>query len=161
MGLAVYVLTLLAALGAGMIAGVFFAFSVFVMRALAQLPAPHGVAAMQSINVVVVRSLFLPVFLGTALCCAVLTAWWFVDPPAAVGLWLPIGGLSYLLGVFGVTMAFNVPLNNALARTTPTAGAGDAVWQDYLRRWGRWNHVRTVASLAAALVLTVGLTRLA
>jgi uncharacterized membrane protein len=65
-------LTVVAAVGSGLIAGTFFAFSAFVMRALERLPAPHGVAAMQSINVVVINPVFLSVFFGTGLVCAVL-----------------------------------------------------------------------------------------
>jgi len=60
-------LALLACIGAGTVGGVFFAFSAFVMKALAQLPASRGVAAMQRINVVVLNPLFLGVFMGTAL----------------------------------------------------------------------------------------------
>jgi uncharacterized membrane protein len=45
-----FVLTLFAALGCGLVAGVFFAFSTFVMKALARLPAEQGIAAMQAIN---------------------------------------------------------------------------------------------------------------
>jgi uncharacterized membrane protein len=43
-------LTLVAALGCGLMAGLFFAFSVSVMKALARLPSAEGIAAMQSIN---------------------------------------------------------------------------------------------------------------
>ena len=45
-----FVLSLFAAIGCAMMAGV-FAFSSFVMKALARLPAEQGVAAMQAINV--------------------------------------------------------------------------------------------------------------
>ena len=57
--------------GCGLMAGLFFAFSVAVMRALGRLPAAHGMAAMQSINVAILNPLFLSVFLGTALLCLV------------------------------------------------------------------------------------------
>ncbi|HLL90834.1 MAG TPA: hypothetical protein VK324_16150 [Tepidisphaeraceae bacterium] len=59
-------MTLAAALGSGLMAGVFFAFSAFVMRALGRLPAGEAVAAMRAINVAVINPLFLGVFLGTA-----------------------------------------------------------------------------------------------
>jgi uncharacterized membrane protein len=45
-----YTLTLITALGCGLAAGVFYAFSTFVMKALARLPAAQGFAAMQSIS---------------------------------------------------------------------------------------------------------------
>ena len=59
-------LPLLVCLGAGTIGGVFFGFSTFVMKALAQLSEAQGIAAMQRINVVVLNPLFLGVFVGTA-----------------------------------------------------------------------------------------------
>lgn len=60
-------LALGAMVGAGLIAGVFFAFSNFVMRALLRVPPAHGHAAMQAINVTVLNPVFLGVFAGTAL----------------------------------------------------------------------------------------------
>lgn len=62
--------TLLSALGSGVIAGVFFAFSTSVMKALAALPPAQGVAAMQSINVAIINPWFLIPFLGTAAAAA-------------------------------------------------------------------------------------------
>jgi uncharacterized membrane protein len=62
--------TLLSSLGCGLIAGAFFAFSTFVMKALGNLPPAHGIAAMQSINVVVINPWFLTPFIGTAVVCA-------------------------------------------------------------------------------------------
>jgi uncharacterized membrane protein len=53
-------------LGSAIIAGVFFAFSNFVMPALGRLPAVEGIVSMQAINVVVINPLFMAVFAGTA-----------------------------------------------------------------------------------------------
>src|SRR5688572_18168890 len=112
------VLTFLSALGCGLIAGVFFAFSAFVMAALARPPTAQGVAAMQSINVVVLNRWFLGVFTGTAITCALLAvASLAMRPPGA--LYLFVGSVLYVVGTFLVTIAFNVPRNNALARVAP------------------------------------------
>lgn len=144
------VLTLLAALGSCLIAGAFFIFSVAVMRAFGRLPAGEGAAAMNMINVVIINPLFLGVFLGTGILSAVLAirsiVGWQPGSP-----WILAGTLLYLVGCFGVTMAFNVPLNNALAAHP------ESVWSNYLSTWTFWNHVRTVASLAAAASLIVAL----
>jgi uncharacterized membrane protein len=142
-------LKLFSALGCGLMAGVFFAFSTFVMNALARIQPAQGIAAMQSINVAVINPLFMLVFLGTALTCLVLAAsavlrW---SQPGA-GLLLA-GALLYLLGTFLVTVAFNVPLNDALAKIDPAAPESARVWSDYVSRWTVWNHVRTAAALAA------------
>ena len=62
-----------------------------------------------------------------------------------------VGALLYLGGSFLVTICFNVPRNNILARVDPVAPGSELVWQEYLSGWTAWNHVRTVASLAAAV----------
>jgi uncharacterized membrane protein len=144
------ILTLLCALGSGLIAGFFYAFSIAVMRALGKLPPAQGVAAMQSINVVVINPVFLGVFLGTAIACLVLLVGTLVRWRLPGGTLLVAASLLYVVGSFLVTMLFNVPRNNALAAVTPGTPAGDALWTDYLRTWTAWNHVRMLASLAAS-----------
>lgn len=152
-----FALTLAAALGSGLIAGVFFAFSVFVMKALGRLPAGQGIAAMQAVNVVVLNPCFLGVLLGTAVLSllALSLAWSQWGSPQAA--WLAAGSAAYLLGCLGVTMTCNVPRNEALARVTPGSRGAEALWADYLKTWTAWNHVRTLASLAAAAAFTVAL----
>ena len=154
-----FALTLAGALGAGLIAGVFFAFSSFVMRALGRLPAPHGIAAMQSINIVVINPVFLGVFMGTALAsaaCVVVSLLRWSSPDAIP---LLTGGVLYILGTFLVTLRLNVPLNNALERLTPDDPDAASHWTRYLRRWTAWNHVRTLAALLAAAAFIVALSR--
>lgn len=56
-----------ALIGSALIGGAFFAFSSFVMKALARLPFTEGIATMQSINIVVINPLFLGTFLVTIL----------------------------------------------------------------------------------------------
>lgn len=150
-------LTLLATLGSGLIGGVFFAFSSFVMPALDRLPPPQAIAAMQAINIVVVRSLFLVVFLGTAGICVlliahVLIAW------APQTIWQLAGSGLYLIGTFAVTGVRNVPLNNELAAGIPSAPGSADLWGRYVSEWTFWNHVRTLAALAASILLVVAFT---
>ncbi len=139
----------LATIGAALIAGTFFAFSTFVMPALARLAPAAGAAAMQSINVAVLNRLFLGVFLGTAavslaLVVAALLRW---DDGAAP--YLLAGGLLYLLGSFGVTVLRNVPLNERLAALDAAADSTAPHWRHYVERWTAWNHLRTLGSLAS------------
>jgi len=145
-----FVLTLASATGCGLIAGVFFAFSSFVMKALVRLPAAQGIAAMQSINVAVINPLFMAVFLGTAATCAVVAVF-------SILTWRPYplaGSLFYLAGTILVTGLFNVPRNNTLATMDSLA-----LWADYVTGWTAWNHVRTAAALIASVLLTLSLRR--
>jgi uncharacterized membrane protein len=149
--------TFAAALGAGLIGGVFFAFSSFVMGALARLPAPQGIAAMQSINIVVINPLFLGVMFGTGavsigLVGAALLRW---HVPGAA--YLLAGGTIYLAGCILVTMFGNVPRNNALAAWDPNAAEAAALWGDFVSTWTAWNHVRTMASLIASALFMLAL----
>lgn len=139
-------LAFLLCLGAGTIGGVFFGFSTFVMKALGQVPPAQGARAMQRINVVVLNPLFLGMFMGTAF-VAVGAA---IAGALAASPWLVAGGLLYLVGTFGVTMAFNVPRNNRLATLNADTAEATDYWPLYRRQWTGWNHVRTAAALAAA-----------
>ena len=151
------VLTLVAALGCGLIAGVFFAFSTFVMRALARLSPSEGIAAMQSINITVLNPWFLGAFFGTAAACllalvASMLRWY---KPEAV--YLLIASAFYLVGTVLVTIVCNVPKNEALASVVPADPDGASLWAGYVASWTAWNHVRTAASLAAAAWFSIAL----
>lgn len=138
------------ALGCGLLAGLFFAFSAFIMTALGRVDRAAGIPVMNAINAVIVRSPFMPIFIGTTVSGAALVLigalHWF--QPGGVAM--AAGGLVHLLGMFGVTLAFNVPLNDALAAVEPSAAEADPVWRRYLKDWTAWNHVRTLACLAAS-----------
>lgn len=153
------ILSFVAALGCGLIAGTFFAFSVFVMRALASISAPAGIAAMQAINIVVINPLFLGAFLGTAVLCVIVSLLAFAGSEGVEPVWIWIASLAYLTGTFGVTMLFNVPLNNRLAKVDPASAEGEKLWRLYLAQWTRWNHIRTIAALLAMAAFVLSLTR--
>lgn len=144
-----------AAVGSGLMAGTFFVFSTMVMPALRRLPAPSGIAAMQSINQV--GAAFGSVFLGTAAACV-------ATGIGAVNRWdepgsslLLVGAGLYLVGTLGLTVGYHVPRNEALATVEP--GSDDAAdrWDRYQAEWTRWNHVRAVAALAATAALVLAL----
>ncbi|MGP1383840.1 MAG: anthrone oxygenase family protein [Thainema sp.] len=144
-----FILKLLSLLGCGLMAGVFFAFSTFVMQALAQLKPPQGIAAMQAINITVINPWFITVFMGTAAVCLLLAIATLLNWQQPTAIYVLLGSLLYLMGTFGVTIVGNVPLNNALADVEPTSAEGAALWAQYLTRWTIWNHVRTVAAVLA------------
>ncbi len=154
-----FALTFVSALGCGLIAGVFFTFSAFVMKALARLSPEQGIAAMQSINVVVINPLFMVALFGTALACValVVSSLFRWNQPSFV--YLLVGSLLYLVGTIAVTMVFNVPRNDALAAADPESADGARLWADYVTSWTAWNHVRTAAALAAAALLIFALLR--
>lgn len=152
-----FALKLFSALGCGLIAGVFFAFSTFVMNALAQRPSTEGIATMQSINITAINPWFMTAFLGTGVACIILAISSLFKWHQPGATYLIVGSLLYLIGTLGVTIVFNVPLNDALATVKPDSTDGANLWARYLTNWTIWNHVQTIAALAAAALFTIAL----
>jgi len=148
------------AIGCGLIAGLYFAFSAFVMKALGRLDDTQGVAAMRSINSTILGSLFMPLFFGTTIAAGALAVLALFRFGAPGGPAMLAGGLIYVIGMFVCTVVFNVPLNNELARVEAPADAA-AVWSRYLQDWTFWNHVRTLASTAACGLFIAALRAMA
>ena len=152
-----FALKLFAVLGCGIIAGVFFAFSTFVMKALARLKPPEGIAAMQFINITVINPLFMTALFATAVVCLFLAVFSLLKFHQANSIYLFAGSLLYIVGTVEVTIAFNVPLNDALAKVAPSSTEGAEIWAKYLTNWTLWNHVRTVAAFVATTVFAIAL----
>ncbi|PZD70549.1 hypothetical protein C1752_10978 [Acaryochloris thomasi RCC1774] len=146
---------LFSVLGCGLVAGMFFAFSTFVMLALGQRPPSEGIAVMQAINVTVINPWFMIAFLGTAATCLFLAATSLFQWQQPGSIYLLVGSLLYLVGTLLVTIGFNVPMNDALAIVEPHNPDAADLWSRYLTNWTFWNHIRTAAALAATASLTL------
>jgi uncharacterized membrane protein len=146
------------AIACAVVSGVFFAFSSFVMRALTRIPPGQGIAAFQSINIVVINPEFMTALFGTGIACAAWAVYAVMQWQGAASACLIGGSLSYLLGTIVVTMACNVPLNNALAVLNPASSNAASLWAAHARRWTAWNHVRTISGIVAAALFLIALS---
>lgn len=152
---ALLLLVFVAALGSATAGGIFYGFSSFVMKALGRIAPEQGVAAMSSINVVVINPSFMLVFIGTTLVCLALAAGsilWWGEPSGKLVL---AAALLYLAGSFGLTMLLHQPMNLKLAAMQPAQAL--AFWPQYVATWTRWNHVRTAAPLLATALFIAAL----
>lgn len=145
-------LSFTAAFGAALVGGVFFGFSSFVMAGLGRIAPEQGATAMNSINVTVINPGFMLALFGTGLLCLIAGAMAFGTLGTLDGKLILAAALLYVVGCDGVTMALNVPLNNALAAAPAGTPEAAALWTRYLRDWTFWNSVRTAASLAASVL---------
>ncbi len=141
------------ALACALMAGIYLAFSSFVMGSLAAMPKPQGILAMQSINRVILSSSFMVLFFVSTLASLGLGVSGLIRWGAPGSPYLMAGALLYVVGMFVTTAGFNVPLNNALDALDPASTAASELWNTYLRDWTRYNHVRTVCSAAASVLL--------
>ncbi len=141
-----------AALSSGLIAGVYFTFSGFVIRAFGEIDTTHAIAAMNSINKTILRSAFMPLFFGSSIISVllmILTIYNWSDASAALIL---LAGAVYFIGMFVCTLLFNVPLNNSLAGIDSSSSNAQQIWSRYLTIWTNWNHLRTISSLVTCII---------
>lgn len=116
------------AVGCGAMGGLYFAFSAFIMTALERAGPVPGTLSMNSINTVILRSLFMPLFWTTTLASLILGVIGLAHWREPGGVMVASAGLIYVIGMFGVTMLYNVPLNNSLVAADPHTSSGVAVW---------------------------------
>lgn len=158
MSTAFFCLLQFAILAYAILAGVFLAFSDFIMRSLAGTGGHGGIEAMQVINREVFRWVFMVLFIGLVPLSLFIACYGAIAIGQMPGTVMVLAGLIYVIGCFGVTVCFNVPMNNALADLEVTSKATRIYWlQTYVPRWTYWNTVRTVACAASAALLVLGL----
>ncbi|MCH2077007.1 MAG: DUF1772 domain-containing protein [Rhodobacteraceae bacterium] len=158
MSVAAFLLIQFSILAYALVGGVFLAFSDFIMRSLAITGGHGGVEAMQAINREVFRWVFMALFLGMAAISVMMVAYGALGAAGPAGTLIMVAGLVYLVGCFGVTVFFNVPMNEALAGMEMSADATRDYWfETYVPRWTFWNSVRTVACAISAALLLFGL----
>jgi len=143
-------LLVIATVGAGLMAGLFFVFSNTVMPAFDRLPAANAIMAMQRINELILNPLFFIVFFGTGVVCIAFILFAAARQDRSSALFMIAGAVIYLVGSIGVTIARNVPLNSQLARMAGYEQDLGGQWKNYRGPWTRWNHVRTAACAIAA-----------
>lgn len=156
----IFVLTFLTALGTALLAGNFFAFSAFLMRALGGLSAERGIVAMQAITVAIKWPVFLILFFGTAALCAVLAGSALLHWGTPGSCYLLAGTLLFLLGTFAVTMMRNVPFNRELIAVAPDTKEARDLWKRFQASWSMWNHVRTISAFLACAALILALVEM-
>ncbi|MDR6922300.1 anthrone oxygenase family protein [Chryseobacterium sp. 2987] len=138
-----------------LIAGLFYAYSCSVVLGLGKLSDSEYLRAMQSINREILNPVFFVSFIGAAILLPV-TAFLFRGQQPAF-IFLMLASVAYLIGVFGVTVAGNVPLNDLLGKFDIAGSSAEAVKQmreTFENRWNFLNNIRTVFSVIS-IVLAV------
>lgn len=140
------------ALGSGLMAGVYWAFSGFIMEAFRKIGAPKAIAAMNSINETILHSSFMPLFFGTSMMSVLLVVVAVISWSEPNAMLILIAGLVYFIGMFICTLVFNVPLNQSLAKLEPDSSGAQEVWDQYQTSWTKWNHLRAISSLITCVL---------
>jgi uncharacterized membrane protein len=139
----------------GLMAGVYFAFSVSVNLGLAAQPDATYVATMNAINDRIENPLFFLSFFGAAVLPLAMLGYYYRRPRSGRFWLVALASVFYIGGSFLLTSFVNVPMNTQLATVDSDAPAWVlATARDaYERPWDFWNGVRTVFSVLAFLAL--------
>lgn len=152
------IILLITALSTALITGLWYAYSCSVNGGLGKLPDKEYLSAMQSINRVILNPVFFATFMGTLLLLP-LSAWLnYRQQDSTRFILLLAASILYAVGVFGVTILGNVPLNNALdAFPINTASAQDIINQRtaFEKPWNKLHAIRTIVSFIALILVVL------
>ena len=150
-------LAITAAIGAGLSAGVYFAFSTLVMGGIRRLSPSQAIGAMQGINKAAPASpLLMLVLFGTGVVCVLLMISGFQHRDAPGAAWQIAGAALFLIGML-ITIIYHIPHNDQLLKVNPNASGASETWTHYYQPWMAWNHARTLASVGGTVSLVLAL----
>lgn len=138
--------------------GFFYAWVCSTMWGLDSTDPRVAIKAMQAMNASVRNPIFAPAFFGTSFAlwgAAVLV--WTLNARRSALLFAVAGGVYFAFGLV-LTMAVNVPMNEALALIDVPEVIDEAksIWLAYSDKWQVWNITRTVASGIAFAIALLG-----
>lgn len=147
----------------GLMSGLLYGWSVSVIPGTRRVAATNYVDTMQHINRAIINPAFVIPFMGIPLVLGGAAIMQFRAGDQRRG-WLLAGATAtYVVGVLGITIGGNVPLNDALDAFDLRGSTSSAIEQrrgSYETPWNRWHHLRTTAgvgsfalAVAAALVV--------
>src|SRR5262245_40140820 len=135
----------------GLVAGVFGLYTHTIMPGLRRTNDRTFVGAFQSMDKAIINPWFMAAFFGALVLTGLAAALHLTGDRRHLLPWIGAAFVLYLIAVV-ITMAVNVPLNDALKAAGDPARLGDlaAVRQHFHEaRWSAWNLVRTLTSTAA------------
>jgi uncharacterized membrane protein len=152
----------IAVVASGLAAGVFMAFSDFLMASFGAARPSSGIEAMQMINRRVYKSVFVSILWSLVAVAPLLIVLAVMRGAGPAFGWIVAGGLSYLLGAFVVTFLFNVPMNKKLDVMDDSASETLAYWEStYLPSWTYWNSIRALMTMVSGICYLVAVILLA
>ncbi|WP_319480232.1 DUF1772 domain-containing protein [uncultured Draconibacterium sp.] len=146
----------------GLMAGLFYAWSISVTPGLAKINDVSYLQAFQSMNRAILNPLFFVVFFGLVILLPVLSYLSFQTSINNQFWYVILATILYFIGVMGVTIIGNVPLNNALEALqieSMTPEQMDEFRKGFESKWNRLNIIRTISSTLAFLLLVIACAR--
>jgi uncharacterized membrane protein len=135
----------------GLVAGLLYGYSCSVNIGLKSLADNEYIKAMQSINIAIQNPIFFVSFMGLLFVFPITT--YLLYQQQNIFFYLFVAAmLIYVVGVFGVTIFCNVPLNEQLAKfpiLTATQLEISAMRKLFEKHWNLYHSIRTIAAIMA------------
>lgn len=139
----------------GLIAGLFYGYSCSVNGCLGNLSDEKYLEAFQSINRVIQNPVFFLSFMGSAILLPIVTVYTYRSGSHIAFQYLLAASIIYFIGVMGITIAANIPLNEQLDKfslRTATAQEISAFRDSFENRWNSFHTIRTIASIITFVI---------
>ncbi|MEM7322793.1 MAG: anthrone oxygenase family protein [Actinomycetota bacterium] len=136
----------------GLMSGLWYGWTVSVIPGTRRVADTNYVETMQHINRAIINPAFIIPFMGIPVLLGVAALVQFRSGDTRRGLLLVGATGTYLVGVLGVTVGGNVPLNDALDAFDLTGSSDQAIGDrrhSYETPWNRWHYLRTLANVGA------------
>lgn len=146
----------------GLLAGLFYGYQCSVINGLGRLGNREYLLAFQHVNSAILNPVFFLSFIGSLIVMIVTTMVMYRSGNTALFPYLLAATAIYAIGVFGITIACNVPLNNAVAALNIQAATSEEIGRMRLgfeAKWNKWHLIRTVASTISFAILVLPLIK--
>ena len=146
----------------GLLAGLFFGYQCSVINGLGALGNKEYISAFQSINKAIQNPVFFISFIGSLIILPIASYVAYKNGQGHLLPYLLFATAIYIVGVFGITVVCNVPLNDMLAGFNIQL-ATDGQLQDMRTKfetgWNKWHLIRTIAAIASFVMLAIPLVK--
>ncbi len=152
------IVLILAATAAALMAGLFYSWSCSVVPGLAKLSDANYLASMQAMNKAILNPVFFSSFFGTLLLLPISTFIHYNCGDSQTSILLLSAAIVYAVGVFGITVAGNVPLNDAIAAFNLEGASADAMAAQrnaFEAKWNMLNNIRTAAAMLCCILTII------
>ena len=146
----------------GLAAGLFYSYSCSVVNGLGNLGDKEYLLSFQSINRAIINPVFMLSFMGSLIVLPIASWITYKNGTAPAFYFLLAAAIVYAVGVFGVTMAGNVPLNNMLDQYNIGNASVEtlrSMRDKFENKWNMLQHIRALANIAAFVLSIISLTR--
>ena len=146
---------ILTTLASGLMAGLFYAWSISVTPGLSKVEDKNYLHSFQSMNQAIINPIFLICFMGLAVLLPLIS---YLSFNSIVFEYVLSASIIYMLGVMAVTFLGNIPLNNNLDSLEIDSMSAEQIStfrNGFENKWNKLNYIRTISSSLSFILMII------